>query len=773
MVRLAKIVIKLGWLFILVNLGVTVFFASQLPKLKINNEMETFIPKTHPVRALNDHLKEVFGDNNVIILALEVKEGTIYQEVILRKIVELTEKLATLAGVEDVTSLANVKNIIGKEEGMVVEKIFDPEAPIDEAVLANVKKVLHSWDFYEGSMITKDDRATVVLIEFPKLAMIAEKAALHAELTQFLQEFSFPEVKLYLAGKPMAEVEMGTNMRGDMQKLIPFVFSIVVVVLILSFRSVLGVLLPISCIAIATINTMGLMAYLGIELTMMGTIIPTVLIAIGSAYSIHVIHHFFLDVHAGIPPKEAIIGTFENVGLSVVLAGLTTMAGFGSLATSEVTPIWDFGVFVAIGTGVALVVALTMIPPVLIFVARFKPSIETKASGKDAHKGMDRLMYQGTFWILKHYKAVVIFGVVLVVVSILSSLRLQSYSDMMEMFPRTSKLRQSNDWMNENLTGTMSLSIIVTGENDSMKEPAVLRQIEDLQRFAERTFPFVSKTTSLVDFIKRMNMSMNGNNPEFEKIPASSELVAQYLLLYSTSGDPGDFDAYVDYDYKQARVMIQSRKGSTLENDEMMKEVLVYAQSHFDSRLKIEASGQVAVSETLVRLIVNGQYSSVAASIGIVLLLMMYIYRSVLGGFLSVLPLSLAILINFAIMAQLGIPLDVGSAIIASIAVGVGIDYAIHYVNNARHDAKDFETMDDLYLHTATTSGSAIMFNALAVGLGFLVLAYSNFPPMIRMGTLVALTMGTSAVGSLVFIPALLKMFHPKFIKLKTTGNRE
>ena len=376
-------------------------------------------------------------------------------------------------------------------------------------------------------------------------------------------------------------------------------------------------------------------------------------------------------------------------------------------------------------------------------------------------------MLKITRWILDNYKKVVISGTTLIILSILSSLRLSSYSDMLSMFPPTSSISIANNWINDNLTGTSGISVIVTGEKDSVKEPAVLRQIEGLQRHIEKKFPFISKSVSLVDFLKRMNVAMNSNNPEYDKIPSSKELVAQYLLLYSTSGDPDDFDSYVDYDYRQARIMFQSKKSRTTENSLVLKEVLAYAKKHFDPALKVQVSGQAAVQIAMNDLIITGQITSVICSIGIVLFLMVYIYRSVIGGLLSILPLSLAILFNFGLMPLLGIPLDIGTSIFASIAVGVGIDYAIHYVNNARLEAKNHLNMDALLLHTATNSGTAILFNALAVALGFLVLTYSNFQPLIRMGYLVSLTMITSALGSLVLIPALLKMFNPKFIKLK------
>ena len=581
----------------------------------------------------------------------------------------------------------------------------------------------------------------------------------------------FPEANLYLAGRPSLEVEMGNYMYEDLKATIPFVIIVLIIVLFLSFRSFSGVFFPMLCVIIATVNSMGLMGYLGIEISLMGTIIPVTLTAVGSAYSIHVVRYYFIAIKTGISKKEAVEETFKNVGLSVILAGVTTMCGFGSLSTSSVTPIKEFGIFVAVGTGVALLVSLTFIPPlILFFVKSGRPEKINPDKVKDRLSFIERLIYQTTRIVMRNYRAVIVFGVILVILSIISSTRLVSYNNMIEDFPKDSKIRIANNWINNNFTGTTDISILLTGKNDSIKEPEVLRQIENLQNFVEEKYPFVTKSVSIADFIKRMNVAMNANNPEFDKIPSSKELIAQYLLLYSTSGDPDDFDPYVDYDYKEARILFMSTRSRSTENLEVLNGIKEYTDKHIGPDLKVQISGNAAITNTLSKLIMKGLLTSIIASMIVVFLLMTFIYRSIFGGILSVLPLSLAILINFAIMPIFGIPLNIPTSIVGSVAVGVGIDYAIHYINNARLNAGNYYTIDELYLHTSTTSGTSIFFNALAVTAGFLVLLFSNFIPFTTLGFLVALTMVTSALGSLIFIPAILKVYKPKFIKLKTNA---
>ena len=771
MKTLSGIIIKFAPLFIILNIAITCFFAYQLPKVKTNNELDKFLPENNQMIIINDYLKENYGSGNAMFLAIEAREGTIYKKSILKKIAQLTEDLEMLDNVEEVTSLSNVDNIVGVEDGMEVDPIFDPYEDIDEDVLSNVKTALNSWDFYKGNIINEKSNATAIIIEFPKLADIETKAVLHTDITKLMNRSHFPEANLYLAGRPSLEVEMGNYMYEDLKATIPFVIIVLIIVLFLSFRSFSGVFFPMLCVIIATVNSMGLMGYLGIEISLMGTIIPVTLTAVGSAYSIHVVRYYFIAIKTGISKKEAVEETFKNVGLSVILAGVTTMCGFGSLSTSSVTPIKEFGIFVAVGTGVALLVSLTFIPPlILFFVKSGRPEKINPDKVKDRLSFIERLIYQTTRIVMRNYRAVIVFGVILVILSIISSTRLVSYNNMIEDFPKDSKIRIANNWINNNFTGTTDISILLTGKNDSIKEPEVLRQIENLQNFVEEKYPFVTKSVSIADFIKRMNVAMNANNPEFDKIPSSKELIAQYLLLYSTSGDPDDFDPYVDYDYKEARILFMSTRSRSTENLEVLNGIKEYTDKHIGPDLKVQISGNAAITNTLSKLIMKGLLTSIIASMIVVFLLMTFIYRSIFGGILSVLPLSLAILINFAIMPIFGIPLNIPTSIVGSVAVGVGIDYAIHYINNARLNAGNYYTIDELYLHTSTTSGTSIFFNALAVTAGFLVLLFSNFIPFTTLGFLVALTMVTSALGSLIFIPAILKVYKPKFIKLKTNA---
>ena len=310
-----------------------------------------------------------------------------------------------------------------------------------------------------------------------------------------------------------------------------------------------------------------------------------------------------------------------------------------------------------------------------------------------------------------------------------------------------------------------------------MKEPQNLQAIDLLQTHFEQ-HPLVGKTFSLVSLLKRMNYVMHENDPTFNRIPndvetvmdegksvevSGKELISQYLLLYENSG--GDtLPDVINAGYTQANVQINLRTNSSYEVGAFIDEVLEYQKKHFPPHLKIKVAGPSTVLVAASREIISGQMRSFVISIVLILGLLSLIFSSPLKGVIGVIPLVLAIGLNFGIMGIFDIPLDIGTSIISSIAIGVGVDYSIHYLTRLLGELKKGMPYQDAMLATIRHIGKAIVSNAATVGIGFLALLFSEMLPITIIGWMVSLTMLTTCVGTLVVIPATLNVFRPKFL---------
>jgi predicted RND superfamily exporter protein len=385
---------------------------------------------------------------------------------------------------------------------------------------------------------------------------------------------------------------------------------------------------------------------------------------------------------------------------------------------------------------------------------------------------------------MKNRTATIIIGVALFVIAIFGTSLVVVDDNGIAYFREGTAVRKDDEVLNTFFGGTHLSSVIITGpEIDSMKEPRILKDMELLQQHLQATFPFIEKTLSLADYIKKMNMAMHENRQEFYTIPdpndeISRELVAQYLLLYSMSGEPDDFDSVVDYDYQQARLVILAKDGSTIQTQKVVDKIYAYTKEHFDDSYTVRVTGSAYTPLVMDKHVVEGSKRSIISSLIAVWLLTSIILRSFIGGFFTIIPLSLAVLANFAIMGFLKIPLEIGTSIVSNAAIGIGVDYSIHFLSRFRHEmlTQRLSFTDKGFfkatLTTATTSGQAILYNAVAVAAGFLVMMFSLFTPLIRLGGLVAAIMFTTSAGSIILLPALLSLCKPKFILKTLKGHK-
>jgi len=758
---------------------ITLFFGYFIPQVTFNNDAGDFIPPTDEERLFNEQMQEVFGNDDVIYLALVT--DNIYTPDVLAKVATLTSLFEDIEGVADVTSLSSVNNIEGTEDGMETYPFADEdELPEIEEEAQQVREQVHNWDMLVNNLVSDDGKATSIVVELEPNVSVVEQEQVYSAVRAIVAEHTSPGESYHYSGYTAINVLLGEYMFKDIKHLLPFAFLVVALSLYLSFRNLNGVILPLVNVGIAVIWTIGSMAMLGVALSLPCTAIPVILVAVGSAYAIHVIHDYYDELKRGLVKDEAFLSCFDKIGIAVVMAGLTTVVGFGTLATSDVVPMKDFGIFVAFGTFVSLVIALTFVPAVLYL----EKTRETARSGKvskaqQAHgvDSLSRTFLKGAVSFVMHHRAITLtLGILVFIVSAYGTSLVFVDDNGIAYFRKGTEVRKDDEVMTHYFSGTHFYSVIITGPDiDSMKEPRILHAMEALQRHLQDTFPFIGKTMSLADYIKKMNMAMHENQKEFYALPdpdneESRDLVAQYLLLYSMSGDPEDFDSVVDYDYQRARLIILAKDGSTIQTQKVVDEIYAYTKEHFPTEYTVRVTGSAYTPLVMDKHVVEGSKRSIISSLIAVWILTSIIFRSFYGGLLAIIPLSLAVLVNFAVMGFLKIPLEIGTAIVSNAAIGIGVDYAIHFVTRFRHEMEaqklpyTEEGLLTAAITTATTSGQAILYNAVAVAAGFLVMTFSLFMPLVRLGALVAEIMFTTSLGSILFLPVLISYLKPGFI---------
>ena len=495
--------------------------------------------------------------------------------------------------------------------------------------------------------------------------------------------------------------------------------------------------------------------------------------------------------------------TMGEMWQPVVLTSLTTAAGFLSFLTTAIVPIRYFGVFTGVGILAAMLFSLTFLPAMLSLLS---PTVSRGLRHQMGRSG--DLMATG--WaaallsrlgrgVARHPFAVWVPAALVGAICLIGAQRIVVDSSIVGMLDPLHATRIGDEVLRDKFQGTVPIYVAIEGHApDRLKDPVLLDQLDRLQATVEQD-PDVGGSLSLAEYIKRMHRVMNEDRAEMEVIPTSQELVAQYLLLYSFSGDSDDFEEIVDYDYQHANVAVYLRSDTTRNVERVVGIIRDFAVREFgqngesdtaahdplgvrfgrwlagieptvtgwetNSGFRIGIAGNGYVLNRMSELVVSGQLSSLVTSLGAVFLLTAFMFRSWVAGLINVLPISLVMIFSFGVLGLLGIPLEIGKSLTASMVIGIGIDYTIHFLSKYRVKVQEGLTdPEQITAATMATSGKAIFFNAVVVIGGFLVFLNSNFAANFYLGAMLSLNMRACLLVSMTVLPAILNRFKPRFV---------
>lgn len=905
-----KKILSKPWIIIGIVLVATVTFATQIPKVVLDNDVLEFFPDDHPSYIRMKALDDVYESQIMFDVCISENEGTFLNGRTLDAIREISEKIETMPIIDDVTSIISTDFPDGSSEGMVIEPLVSEDFTGSDEEIEQLKTNLLDWpDMFKNSLYSEDFRSTQMLAVCNKDATHEEKNAVYDDIMAFSSQYDWLDIRV--AGDPVISHDAEIFMIADLTALIPLVMLVLLISLYFSFHRKGGTFLPMITVLVTTIWTVGIMAIFGVAFSIVSTCLPVLLIAIGSAYGIHVMNHYYADmrklkVRLTIEDhRNLVLDSVKHVQKPVILAGFTTIVGFSSIMTSPIVPLKIFGLFSTIGTVIALILSLTFIPALIIVIYKDK---EKKNAGKmQASKEARQersIKRMGAVYdkMSNHRVGILVTAVIFIAISFYGLTQMNIESALIEYFPEDSSLRVNADYISDNFAGTNTFNVVLKGdEPGDVIDPQVLNEMDNLKQYLLANNPDIGKIMTYSDFIKRMNQIMNfpsdGTEEDYgsyddydsfgdddsmgsffgddsadsgsffaeeettdsgsffasddsadsgsffggdafetddsevsvssfepmdlsedltwetlmemtreivnengdgsltvaqlteevekafnirgkayyeipadvDKYAASSNeelknLISQYLLLYSGSLDKFSDDSL---EPSQVRMLIQIKESDTAIVAKILDDVDFYAGSHFPENITVEKSGIAEMTKALTDMITSSQIISLLTALAAVFIIVSIAYKSPYAGFFGIIPLFLSILMNFGLMGLVGINLDMITALVASIAIGVGVDYTIHFLSAYKYERLQSDDLNLVTKNTILSSGKGIITNAVSVGLGFAVLVFSKFVVLRFIGILVAIIMVTSSLAALTVLPALLNLIKPKFISKK------
>lgn len=723
------------------------------------------MPQDHPAFVYSNKAEGWFNIQDGIIIAIENKKG-IYNTETLDTLKQLTKRFQKFKEIEkdDVTSLYNADNIVGTEDGMDVKRFFK-RVPKSDEKLKKLQENVRKNEMVFGRLVSENEQVTVIIAEIGDDVFTPE---FYDEILASAKLSETDDIKIYVAGRPIVEGEMALLGPADMKKMVPIVILVIFLVLFITLRSFKGTLITLGVVFLSTIWAFGLMASVGIPIYAVSTMIPVMLIAIGVADGIHLYSHLhtFVNHNPTASKLDATKDMLKHLWKPVVMTSVTTAVGFISLLTSEVYPVKYFGIFTAFGVMMAMVFSLVFLPAGIMIFGLPKAKKVNHEEDKEGHSH-SKLANNFAKAVIKHKYISIIGSAAIIVLSIIGMQKMWINSSFLDKFEKDSDIVQTDKFINENFGGTSSLNLILdaNGKKNTFKEPAVLKLVDKMQKDVDNQLQVVGNTFSLADYIDRMNKVMNADKEEFNTIPDSKNMIAQYLLLYEMSGDPENLNKVVDYDYEKANVTFQLKKDDSKSINSALDIIHTYENDFKKMGISMNYAGSGYKGLVFTDLILEGQIKSLILSLLIIIVLLSLMFKNIKIGLISSVPIILTAAISFGIMGFLGIPLSTTTALLSSIAIGIGIDYAVHFLEQYRTNAANSDNKMKVAQLTMAHSGKAIIFNAIVVIAGFLVLMFSVFPPNRELGALVSLNMFTSFVGTLTIMLVLLYASNVYFKK--------
>ena len=744
-----KKIIKYRWWIIVISILVTLGFSTLLFKIEIDPDLKNYFPKTMTSMVNTDKIEEVFGNQDLVMIIFETND--VLEEETLKRVKIVDKEISRIEGVRRTSSIFGSNRIHGEGGVMYVDPtvLRIPENDLQKEELRNEIK---GNDMVYSVMVSDDFKATAVIATLEKEA---DEDAVFDRIYSILEEHQGSE-KIHFGGLPYLRQAIDKDIKRDGLILIPIALILMLVFLYLVFREWRGVWLPFLVVVMSAMLGLALIPILGWKFYVISLLVPILLIAVANDYGIHMIARY-QELNAsgnGASMDEIAAKITRSLWKPILLTGLTTIAGISALWAHTMIPARQMALVASIGIIFAIFFSLVLVPALLSLLKRSEPSPSLVNRKLKVHRNP---LGRFAFFVVRNNKIIprVALAITLIISTGIFFLRVDSNEE--NFFPERHEVKQAAKIINGKFGGSENISVLFSGD---MLDPDVLKRMEDYREDLEK-LEAIDLTISFSGVVREISKALNDpGDPLYDQIPPSREAVAQYMELYSMNGNPEELEQLVDFNYENAHLMIRINDPTVEVVYEIIEKLEVFAS---EDQAIAAIGGYGYVRSELANKVLSGTYYSLGIALLTIFILLSIIFRSAIAGLLGAIPLSISLLILFGVMGLTGVRLDIATALLSSVMIGVGVDYTIHFLWRYREERQQNRLAREAVITTITTTGRGIIFNAFSVIVGFVVLIISSFTPIRFFGILVVVSILSCLIGALMVLPALFIQFRFKF----------
>ena len=746
--RFAAALLRRPAAVLLGTLALTVASAVQVPRIEFQASTEMWFVEGDPDLARYHRFLAEFQADEILVLAVTADDVFTPEQI--ARVSRLTDRLEVLPYVQAATSFTNL-DVLQAEDDEIRLGPLVPELPEAQAEADAIRAELDASPLLRQALVSPDHRTAAIVVHLVPIGTTLDaKIALFRRLEREIALEAAPGLEIEIAGAPAFDVAFDDRTNRDVRRLVPPMLGIVFVSGLLLFRRPALALIPFLTVIVATVWTLALLVTLGFTLNVVSSALFVLILGVGVADSIHILSDYTQQL-AHRPKPEALEHALASLLRPCFLTSITTVAGLLSLSTSDLAPLREFGFLAAFGVAAAFLLSVTFVPAALSFLEPPDLAFLERQSTGPIGRILEWLAAPPP---LRRFLVLGAAGV-LTIASIVLIPRVEASANPVRFLPPEDPVRQSTVTIDQALGGTGTLELVVETPPEGLKDPAVLRRLEALQGWlAER--PGVGSVVSIVDQVKEFQRLAAGGAPEAFRLPDTREAIAQSYLLMEFEG--ADLDSLVLENSSKARITARVR----LSEADLVAEQFLLLEEKLrqdfppEGGIHVEPTGTLHLIHRMEEYVLHTQVESFALALIVISALMGLLLRSARLGALALIPNLTPILFAVPVMVLAAIPLNPGTAMCASIALGLIVDDTVHVLSRLNTLRSAGAPPAEAVRLTVLEAGRPIVVTSALLGAGFLVLSGASFAPIVHLGALTASIVGFALVADLVVLPALL-----------------
>ncbi len=741
---------------ILFTMFVTIFMASGIQFLIMDDDMMKMLPEHLDSRRTWDAVQNEFGSTEIIFIAFGNKGESVYKPSHLADLWTLSNELKNLSSVMEISNITTSTRIDQVDGFMQIEEL-QKNQNLNSQEVKSIQLYLDKNDNIKKQFVSQSNEYLLTTIQpYDGVGLDQFRNDVVAVGDSLLSNYD-----VHYGGTAYVTGSIPRMIRDDVQLLVKAGLVIMIAILLINLRSLSAVGMVIMVIVFSLVSMMGFMGW-AYRITgsdkflfaLLNTSMPIILLTIANSDGVHVMTKFFRELRSQKNVHSAIASGMDALLAPIFLTSITTIAAFLTMSSSPLEPLVGYGICISVGIGWAWLLSSFFLPA-LISLKNWDLNSKAIISPSIFERVIGRL---GSI-VIGYPKVVLCSGILLVIFGCAGLHKVSVDVNVASFFKPGTEIRDSMDFMDREMSGTMDLRVRVAGD---IKDPSLLHGMDSLQTFIEKNEK-VSVSYSVADVVKQMHRTVMNDSIQYESIPDKREKVNNLFTMYSMSGDPENFSNLVDYEYSTALITAFSSVMSTEEVFSFVNEVSESFQNNSFSLGRVDVTGMIVVIRDMVVMVIRSSFLSIFISLVLIGTITAIFFKRLLWGMIAVLPLTGAIILNFGLMGHFDITLNHVTAILSSIIIGVGVDFAIHFISQFRYlsDTSSESTISKKVIHDV---GYPIILDA-GSNMGFGALLFSAFIPVQYIGGLMIFAMISTSLGTLTLLATTTELLKNRLMK--------